>query len=166
MRYGVSLVALLVLGIGMATAQTPDFVEDGVGPEIYVERYLNEAEFITWYDTYYPDIPFHEALQISQAQYDEMVMQIASEQCEANEHMVDGQCIPVPADCGPGTVMSDNRCVVDPAMGPMLNTNEAVFQAQGEGLQLGVAAAAGFGIAIGILLFLWLPSRIRKRMSK
>ena len=150
------LAALLVSG-SVAWAQeatVADFVEPGVDIATYVDRYLHDTRFSAWYDEWYPTTEFHEALGLSQAEYQTIVNSLTGV-----------------AGCPAGTELVGDRCVVSamegqaPAAGSSVSAAEEL-EAQGEGLQLGVAAAAGFGVAIGVLLVLWLPSRVRRRIAR
>lgn len=140
----VFLLVALIVGFTSAYAQesggTADFVEAGVDISIYIDRYLNDAEFTAWYDQWYPDQAFYTSLDITEGEYQDIVDNL-------NE----------PAMCPAGTSMVDGVCV-HPDM-PKASA-EDVYKAQGGGLQIGVAAAVGFGLAIGIVLVFWLPRRI------
>jgi hypothetical protein len=131
-------------------ATVADFVEPGMDISTYVDRYLHDKGFSAWYDQWYPDLAFHAALGITQAEYQDIVDDLTA-----------------PVECGPGTALVDGECVPAGSLtskAPSVSAAEA-FETQGEGLQLGVAAAGAFGVAVGVVLFLWLPSRIRKRWA-
>ena len=143
------------------------FVEPGVEIRTYVDRYLNDAAFIAWYDEYYSGVPFHEGLGISESEYQTLVNDVMMD-CPPNAEFIDGQCVVSMVECGAGTTLVDNQCVaVSPTDAAPATTEKAsaqeVYETQGGGLQIGVAATVGFSIAIAVLLVLWLPGRIRKR---
>ena len=143
------------------TTTVADFVEPGVDIAVYVDRYLNDGGFSSWYDEWYPDTAIHESLGLTQTEYQAVVDDLTkTTECPDGMDLVDEQCI---TRCGPGTVMEDGMCVADSRTAGMSASDADGFRAQGEGLQLGVAAAAGFGGAVGVVLLLWLPSRVRKR---
>ena len=157
------------------TGEVAEFVEPGVDVAVYVDRYLNDAEFAAWYDQWYPGQAFYSAVGITQAEYQSIVDSIRGPiQCPEDTEMVDGVCVRYQMSCGPGTEMVDGVCVLAevseepqaPAAQPASEKTSAtaleVYEAQGEGLQIGVAAVGGFGIAIAILLLLFLPHRIRR----
>lgn len=143
------------------------FVEPDVEIRTYVDRYLNDAAFIAWYDEYYSGVPFHEGLGISESEYQTLVNDIMMD-CPPNAEFIDGQCVVSMVECGAGTTLVDNQCVAvsptdaAPATAEKASAQE-VYETQGGGLQIGVAATVGFSIAIAVLLVLWLPGRIRKR---
>ena len=150
-------------------------MESGVDVAVYVDRYLNDAEFAAWYDQWYPGQAFYSAVGITQAEYQSIVDSIRGPiQCPEDTEMVDGVCVRYQMSCGPGTEMVDGVCVLAevseepeaPAAQPASEKTSAtaleVYETQGEGLQIGVAAVGGFGIAIAILLLLFLPHRIRR----
>ena len=146
-------------------AETPtvaDFVESGVDIAVYVDRYLNDAGFSSWYDEWYPTTAFHESLGITQAEYQAIVDDLGMVDCPLGTELVDEQCMSI---CGPGTILEDGMCVPDGRAASASASDADGFKAQGEGLQLGVAAAAGFGGAVGVVLLLWLPSRVKKRWA-
>ena len=153
-----------------ATPSSPvvqSFVEPGVEIRTYVDRYLNDAAFIAWYDEYYSGVPFHEGLGISESEYQTLVNDVMMD-CPPNAEFIDGQCVVSMVECGAGTTLVDNQCVaVSPTDAAPAITEKAsaqeVYETQGGGLQIGVAATVGFSIAIAVLLVLWLPGRIRKR---
>ena len=143
-----------------------DFMEPGVDISVYVDRYLHDEGFSSWYDEWYPTMAFHDALGITQAEYQEIVDSLTGVvECPAGTELMGGQCVEQPT-CGPGTTLEDGVCVADSRTAAVSASDADGFRAQGEGLQLGVAAAAGFGGAVGVVLLLWLPSRIRKRWIK
>ena len=157
------------------TGEVAEFAEPGVDVAVYVDRYLNDAEFAAWYDQWYPGQAFYSAVGITQAEYQSIVDSIRGPiQCPEDTEMVDGVCVRYQMSCGPGTEMVDGVCVLAevseepqaPAAQPASEKTSAtaleVYEAQGEGLQIGVAAVGGFGIAIAILLLLFLPHRIRR----
>ena len=146
---------------GMAEApMVADFVEPGVDIAVYVNRYLNDAGFSSWYDEWYPATAFHESLGITQTEYQAIVDDLGRTfECPSGTELVDEQCVSI---CGAGTVLEDGMCVPDGRTSGTSASDADGFKAQGEGLQLGVAAAAGFGGAVGVVLLLWLPSRARK----
>ena len=143
------------------------FVEPGVEIRTYVDRYLNDAAFIAWYDEYYSGVPFHEGLGISESEYQTLVNDVMMD-CPPNAEFIDGQCVVSMVECGAGTTLVDNQCIAvsptdaAPATAEKASAQE-VYETQGGGLQIGVAATVGFSIAIAVLLVLWLPGRIRKR---
>ena len=143
----------------------PEFVEEGVDYSIYIERYLTESEFATWYDTYYPDLSFYDALQITEAEYNEIVLQLLNPQCGINEDLVDGKCVKTSAMCGPGTIRVDNSCVVEESDAITTTSNSDKLRTQGEGLQLGVAAAIGFGAASAIVLLFLIIRKLQMRSA-
>ena len=149
---------------GMAEApMVADFVEPGVDIAVYVNRYLNDAGFSSWYDEWYPATAFHESLGITQTEYQAIVDDLGRTfECPSGTELVDEQCVSI---CGAGTVLEDGMCVPDGRTSGTSASDADGFRAQGEGLQLGVAAAAGFGGAVGVVLLLWLPSRARKRWA-
>ena len=149
---------------GMAEApMVADFVEPGVDIAVYVNRYLNDAGFSSWYDEWYPATAFHESLGITQTEYQAIVDDLSRTfECPSGTELVDEQCVSI---CGAGTVLEDGMCVPDGRTSGTSASDADGFRAQGEGLQLGVAAAAGFGGAVGVVLLLWLPSRARKRWA-
>ena len=143
-----------------------DFVEPGTDISTYVDRYLNDEEFSAWYDQWYPDLAFHAALGITQMEYQDVVDSIMSSvECPPGTERMGDMCAEMQSTCGPGTMLVDGECVPDGSMasGPPSVSAAEEFEAQGEGVQIGVTAAGAFGVAVGVILFLWLPSRIRKR---
>ena len=144
-----------------ATTTVADFVEPGVDIAVYVDRYLNDDGFGSWYDEWYPDTAIHESLGITFAEYQAIVDDLAKiTECPEGMDLVGEQCV---ISCGPGTVLEDGMCVADDRAARLSASDADGFRAQGEGLQLGVAAVAGFGGAVGVVLLLWLPSKVRKR---
>lgn len=134
-----SLALALVTGASAYAADPPvDFVEPGVDPSVYVDRYLNEEQFAEWYDTYYPETPFHEALLLSEAEYEDIVMSLTQ------------------TACGPGTTLVDSECVAEGSGG-------AMSEGYTPTLEMGVAAVGAFAVAVGVILMLWLPRTIRNR---
>ena len=152
------------------TSTVADFVEPDVDIFTYVDRYLHDEEFSAWYDQWYPDLAFHAALGITQTEYQDIVDSIMEPvECPPGTERMGGVCAEMQPACGPGTVLVDGACIPDGTTVSELPSVSAAeeFEAQGEGVQLGITAAGAFGVAVGIILFLWLPSRIRKRwMSK
>ncbi len=155
------------------TGEVAEFVEPGVDASVYVDRYLNDAEFAAWYDQWYPGQAFYSAVGITQAEYQSIADSIRGPiQCPEDTEMVDGVCVRYQMSCGPGTEMVDGVCVLTEAPAAQPTAQSApettsataleVYEAQGEGLQIGVAAVGGFSIAIAILLLLFLPHRIRR----
>ena len=155
------------------TGEVAEFVEPGVDVSVYVDRYLNDAEFAAWYDQWYPGQAFYSAVGITQAEYQSIADSIRGPiQCPEDTEMVDGVCVRYQMSCGPGTEMVDGVCVLTEAPAAQPTAQSApettsataleVYEAQGEGLQIGVAAVGGFSIAIAILLLLFLPHRIRR----
>ena len=143
-----------------------DFVEPGTDISTYVDRYLNDEEFSAWYDQWYPDLAFHAALGITQMEYQDIVDSIMTPvECPPGTERMGDTCVEMQSTCGPGTMLVDGECVPDGSMvsGPPSVSAAEEFEAQGEGVQIGVTAAGAFGVAVGVILFLWLPSRIRKR---
>ena len=143
-----------------------DFVEPGTDISTYVDRYLHDEEFSAWYDQWYPDLAFHAALGITQTEYQDIVDSIMETvECPPGTERMGDMCAEMQPACGPGTMLVDGACIPDGTAVRELPSVSAAeeFETQGEGLQLGVAAAGAFGVAAGIILFLWLPSRIRKR---
>ena len=143
-----------------------DFVEPGTDISTYVDRYLHDEEFSAWYDQWYPDLAFHAALGITQTEYQYIVDSIMETvECPPGTERMGDMCAEMQPACGPGTMLVDGACIPDGTAVRELPSVSAAeeFETQGEGLQLGVTAAGAFGLAVGIILFLWLPSRIRKR---
>ena len=143
-----------------------DFVEPGTDISTYVDRYLHDEEFSAWYDQWYPDLAFHTALGITQTEYQDIVDSIMETvECPPGTERMGDMCAEMQPACGPGTMLVDGACIPDGTAVRELPSVSAAeeFETQGEGLQLGVTAAGAFGVAAGIILFLWLPSRIRKR---
>ena len=143
-----------------------DFVEPGTDISTYVDRYLHDEEFSAWYDQWYPDLAFHTALGITQTEYQDIVDSIMETvECPPGTERMGDMCAEMQPACGPGTMLVDGACIPDGTAVRELPSVSAAeeFETQGEGLQLGVTAAGAFGLAVGIILFLWLPSRIRKR---
>ena len=145
-----------------------DFVEPGTDISTYVDRYLHDEGFSAWYDQWYPDLAFHAALGITQTEYQNIVDSITTPvECPPGTERMGGLCVEMQPSCGPGTMMVDGVCISDGSPAPDLPSVSAAeeFEAQGEGVQIGIAAAGAFGVAVGVILFLWLPSRIRKRWA-
>ena len=143
-----------------------DFVEPGTDISTYVDRYLNDEGFSAWYDQWYPDLAFHAALGITQMEYQDIVDSIMTPvECPPGTERTGGMCVEMQSACGPGTMLVDGECIPDgtAASGPPSVSAAEEFEAQGEGVQIGITAAGAFGVAVGVILFLWLPSRIRKR---
>ena len=143
-----------------------DFVEPGTDISTYVDRYLHDVEFSAWYDQWYPDLAFHAALGITQTEYQDIVDSIMETvECPPGTERMGDMCAEMQPACGPGTMLVDGACIPDGTAVRELPSVSAAeeFETQGEGLQIGVTAAGAFGVAVGIILFLWLPSRIRKR---
>ena len=143
-----------------------DFVEPGMDISTYVDRYLHDGEFSAWYDQWYPDLAFHAALGITQTEYQDIVDSIMETvECPPGTERMGDMCAEMHPVCGPGTMLVDGACIPDGTAVRELPSVSAAeeFETQGEGLQIGVTAAGAFGVAVGIILFLWLPSRIRKR---
>ena len=143
-----------------------DFVEPGTDISTYVDRYLHDGEFSAWYDQWYPDLAFHAALGITQTEYQDIVDSIMETvECPPGTERMGDMCAEMHPVCGPGTMLVDGACIPDGTAVRELPSVSAAeeFETQGEGLQIGVTAAGAFGVAVGIILFLWLPSRIRKR---
>ena len=133
-------VAVLTLaGAGLAGAA--DFVEPGVDPSVYVDRYVNEEAFAEWYDTFYPGVPLYESLGITESEYNGIVDEIMQ------------------SVCGPGTTLVDNKCVSDARDG----SASGEYSGQQYGIELGVAAAAAFILAAAVVMALWLPRKVRDR---
>ena len=55
------------------TTTVADFVEPGVDIAVYVDRYLNDDGFSSWYDEWYPGTAIHESLGITQTEYQAIV---------------------------------------------------------------------------------------------
>ena len=142
-------------------SEPQDFVEAGVDLGTYVDRYLNDESFIAWYQQYYPDMPFYQALGITESEYQAIVDGLVQE-CPEGTELVDGLCEMVQPECGAGTELVGNECVVVDATATKATAAE-VYEAQGSGLQLGVAAAIAFFAAVAIVLVLWLPNKWRRR---
>lgn len=142
-----------------------DFVEPGVDISTYVDRYLHDIEFRGWYDQWYPEVPIYTVLGITHAEYENIAGMLEIE-CPPGTILSGDVCMQQTV-CGPGTMLIDGICVTDgmSASDHSSSTAAEVLDAQGEGLQLGVAAVWSFAIAVGILLLLWIPSRIRKRLA-
>ena len=143
-----------------------DFVEPGTDISTYVDRYLNDEGFSAWYDQWYPDLDIHVALGITQMEYQDIVNSIMTPvECPLGTERMGDICMEMRSTCGLGTMLVDGECIPDGSTvsGPPSVSAAEEFEAQGEGVQIGVTAAGAFGVAVGVILFLWLPSRIRKR---
>lgn len=135
-----TVAVLTVAGAGLASAA--DFVEPGVDPSVYVDRYINEEAFTEWYDTFYPDVPLYESLEITESEYYDIVDDLMQ------------------SVCGPGTILVDNECVSDAGDG---SASSSEYSGQMYGIELGIAAAAAFILAAAVVMALWLPRKLRER---
>ena len=141
-----SLALALVTGSSAYAADPPvDFVEPGVDPSVYVDRYLHDEQFAEWYGTYYPETPFYEALMLSEAEYEDIVMSLMQ------------------TVCGPGTTLVGSECVAeDEAM----DSGEVMSEGYTPTLEMGVAAVGAFAAAFAVILILWLPRTLRNRRRR
>lgn len=138
--------ALVLVGGVSAYAADPlvDFVEPGVDPSVYVDRYLHDEQFAEWYDTYYPETSLYEALLLTEAEYEEIAMYLTQ------------------AVCGPGTTLVGSECVaMDEAY-----SDGAMSEGYTPTLEMGVAAVGAFAVAFAVLLILWLPRTLRNRRRR
>lgn len=62
---------------GMAGAQVEHFDPDE-DPAVYIQRYISEDAFAEWFDTNYPELSIHEALGLSEAEYNDIVESLSS----------------------------------------------------------------------------------------
>ena len=115
-----TVAVLTVAGVGLASAA--DFVEPGVDPSVYVDRYINEEAFTEWYDTFYPGVPLYESLGITESEYEDIADALMQ------------------SVCGPGTTLVGNECVSDAGNG----STSSDYRGQQYGTELGIAAAAAF----------------------
>ena len=134
-----TVAVLTVTGAGLASAA--DFVEPGVDPSVYVDRYMNEEAFAEWYDTFYPDVPLYESLGITESEYHDIVDELMQ------------------SVCGPGTTLVGNECISGAGDGSIASE----YSGQQYGIELGIAAAAAFILAAAVVMALWLPRRLRNR---
>ena len=148
------------------------FVDPTKDPKYYVQRYLDEPSYKTWFEDNYPDYTFYEALGITKTQYDNLVKELSPEPttpekptpeqkpgtaCGPGTILKDGACV-LDQRCGPGTVLKDDVCVVE-------STSQTTSDVKGMGIELVTALIAGFIIAGTVGLILALISRASKNKN-
>jgi hypothetical protein len=141
-----------------------EFVDESKDPKIYVQRYLNEPSYKSWFEENYPDYTFYEALGISESDYDSIVASL-SEPVETpivEETPIVKETPSV--ECGPGTVLKDSECVLDERCGTgtmMIDgvcevveseQPETVKPGMGKELITGIIAAFVIAGIVGIIL--------------
>jgi len=142
------------------------FVDPTVEPKTYVKRYVNEPSYKEWFEENYPDYTFHEALDISKSEFDRLVAEVKSEQ--KSETPTEKP----KTECGPGTVLKDDKCVV--VCGPGTELVDGKCQAiesvpvpdvsapKGIGKELVYGIIASFVIAGAVIIILGLISKASK----
>jgi len=61
------------------------FVDPSKDPKLYVQRYVAEESYRTWFEKNYPDYTFHEALGITKDQFDNLSKEIKNSNSEPQE---------------------------------------------------------------------------------
>lgn len=140
------------------------FVDTNLDPKTYVKRYVTDASYKEWFEENYPDYTFYEALDISKSKFDELVSEVKSEQKSETEKPK--------TECGPGTVLKDDKCVVVCGAGTELvdgkcqaiETKQPVKETSSKGLgkEMVYGIIAGFVIAGAVIIILGLISKASK----
>ena len=148
------------------------FVDVSKDPKVYVERYVTESSYKTWFEENYSDYTFHEALDISKSELDKLIAEIEKEhsepapietpeeptkttECGPGTILKDGACV-LDERCGPGTVLMDGVCVAEPKI-----TSEPTSY-KGLGKELGYGVIAAFIVTGAIAIILALMSKASK----
>ena len=141
------------------------FVDTNLDPKTYVKRYVTDASYKEWFEENYSDYTFYEALDISKSEFDKLVSEVKSEQkSETTEKPK--------TECGPGTILKDDKCVV--VCGPGTELVDGKCQAitkvpvpdvsapKGIGKELVYGIIASFVIAGAVIIILGLISKASK----
>ena len=145
------------------------FVDPSKDPKVYVERYVTESSYKTWFEDNYSDYTFHEALDISKSELDKLIAEIEQEISEPAPVETPEQ--PKTTECGPGTILQDGACVLDERCGPGTILQDGVCIAQpqksaptttGLGMELGYGLIAAFVVTGAIAIILALMSKASK----
>ncbi len=142
------------------------FVDPNVDPKTYVKRYVNEPSYKEWFEENYSDYTFYEALDISKPTFDKLVSEVKSE--KKSETSTEKP----KTECGPGTVLKDDKCVV--VCGPGTELVDGKCQAKevvpvpdvsapkGIGKELVYGIIAAFVISGAVIIILGLIAKANK----
>ncbi|MEK9682747.1 MAG: hypothetical protein VW081_07700 [Nitrosopumilus sp.] len=156
-----------------ASKQIPAaFVDISKDPKVYVERYVTESSYKTWFEENYSDYTFHEALDISKSELDKLIAEIEKEHSEPAPIETPEEPTKT-TECGPGTILKDGACVIDERCGPgtLLQDGVCIAKPQttsqptsnkGFGTELGYGVIAAFVITGAIAIILGLMSKAGK----
>lgn len=149
------------------------FVDPSKDPKVYVERYVTESSYKTWFEDNYSDYTFYEALDISKSELDKLIAEIEKEnsepapvetseeptkttECGPGTILKDGACV-LDERCGPGTILMDGVCVAEPKTTPSQSPSF-----KGLGKELGYGLIAAFIVTGAIAIILALMSKASK----
>ncbi|WP_428323802.1 hypothetical protein [Nitrosopumilus sp.] len=158
------------------------FVDTSKDPKFYVERYVTESSYKTWFEENYSDYTFHEALDISKSELDKLIAEVEAEnsapaqvetpvetpdettettQCGAGTVLKDGACV-LDDRCGPGTIFQDGACVVEQQTSTSPTSTPQPTSFKGLGKELGYGLIAAFIVTGAIAIILALMSKASK----
>lgn len=138
-----------------------EFVDISKEPKFYVERYLKESSYKSWFEENYPDYTFYEALGISESDYDSIVESLLENEIVEEISVIETS---PSVECGPGTMLKDGECVLDERCGPgtmMVDgicevvesqETETVRPGMGKEFVTGIIAAFVLAGIVGIIL--------------
>ena len=154
------------------------FVDASKDPKFYVERYVTESSYKTWFEDNYSDYTLHEALDISKSELDKLIAEIEKDnstpvpeetpeespkttECGPGTILKDGACV-LDERCGPGTVLKDGTCVVESQTSAPQTSVQQSISFKGLGKELGYGLIAAFIVTGAIAIILALMSKASK----